>query len=515
MSQAVRSFSKGEVAKHAFVGDLWVVIDLVVYDLSKFAPMHPGGISILLNEEVAGQDATQAFFGLHRQEVLNKLQYQKLRIGVIEGAPANAFPTVAPSDALDKVPYAEPAWLTEGYHSPYFSEGHRRFQKVVRKFVKEVVYPDAQKKEEDGKPPSKEVLQALADTNIIAMRLGSGRHLEGRVLLEGAVRPEEFDIFHEMILWEEFSHIHARGYSDGLAAGVCIGLPPVLNFGNEKLKDAIIEDILSGKKLICLAVSEAFAGSDVAGMKCSAKRTEGGWIVNGTSQGTKWITNGMQADYFTTACRNQSNGSIMLMVVERGQGMSTKLIRTSYSTSAGTAFVTFDNMFVPDDFVISETEGLKIVLSNFNHERWVLTTASIGIYHRWVNQRRVFGKPLSSQAVVRSKLAAIISRVESCQNWLENVTYQMKNMNYVQQATEIAGQMALLKMYTTRASQDTARDAVQIFGGRGITKTGMGKHIEHFHRSLLIDAVGGGAEDIMADLGVRQALRKMPKNARL
>lgn len=56
----------------------------------------------------------------------------------------------------------------------------------------------------------------------------------------------------------------------------------MLNFGGKKLKEAIVEDILSGRKSICLAVSEAFAGSDVAGLRCSAKPTTGGWIVNGT-----------------------------------------------------------------------------------------------------------------------------------------------------------------------------------------------------------------------------------------
>ena len=98
--------------------------------------------------------------------------------------------------------------------------------------------------------------------------------------------------------------------------------------------------------------------------------------------------------------------------------------------------------------------------------------------YRWVNQRHVFGEPLSSQGVVRSKLAAMISRVESTQNWLENITYQMKHTSYAEQATELAGlvkhpsvkktvltysrQIAFLKVYTTRAAQDTARDAVQV-----------------------------------------------------
>jgi alkylation response protein AidB-like acyl-CoA dehydrogenase len=77
----------------------------------------------------------------------------------------------------------------------------------------------------------------------------------------------------------------------GLQAGAIIGLPPVLNFGSPELKARIVPEVLSGKKFICLAISEAFAGSDVMGLKTMAKKSEDGkhWIVSGTK---KWITNG-------------------------------------------------------------------------------------------------------------------------------------------------------------------------------------------------------------------------------
>jgi alkylation response protein AidB-like acyl-CoA dehydrogenase len=90
-------------------------------------------------------------------------------------------------------------------------------------------------------------------------------------------------------------------------------------------------------------------------------------------------------------------------------------------------------------------------------------------------------------------------------------------------------------MYATQTAQETARDAVQIFGGRGITRTGMGRFVEHvskqdsyfffftadqliriqYHRTIAFDSLLGGAEDVLADLGVRQALRAMPPNAKL
>jgi len=98
----------------------WVIIDSRVFDLSRFASLHPGGLSVLLDEEVAGQDATRVFYGLHRQEVLQKPQYQRLQIGTIEGEGVTVKP-LAPGE-LSKVPYAEPTWLSEGYYSPYYND---------------------------------------------------------------------------------------------------------------------------------------------------------------------------------------------------------------------------------------------------------------------------------------------------------------------------------------------------------------------------------------------------------
>jgi alkylation response protein AidB-like acyl-CoA dehydrogenase len=67
-------------------------------------------------------------------------------------------------------------------------------------------------------------------------------------------------------------------------SGTIIGLPPVLHFGSETLKATVVPDILSGQKPICLAITEAFAGSDVTGIRTSAVKTDDGkyWIINGT-----------------------------------------------------------------------------------------------------------------------------------------------------------------------------------------------------------------------------------------
>ncbi|KAG6331765.1 hypothetical protein ID866_7326 [Astraeus odoratus] len=496
-TKQLKEFTLEEVAQHNKPDDLWVVIDAKVYDVSRFKDLHPGGISVLVQEDVAGQDVTSQFYGLHRHEVLERPQYKRLQIGTIKGQKSVMFDRIV--GELSTVPYAEPTWLSSGYYSPYYSENHRVFQKAVRRFVDEVIYPDAQimeAREEDGKRPSQPVFDKMADMNLHAMRLGPGKHLKGRVLMGGIVKPEEFDYFHELIITQELVRCGARGYGDGLLGGKVIGLPPVLNFGSPELQARIVPDILSGKKFICLAISEAAAGSDVMGLQTTAVLSEDGkeWIINGTK---KWITNATFADYFTVGCKTEDGLTVIL--VERGPGVETRQLKTSYSTTAGTAYITFDNVRVPVGNTLGEVGG------------------GIFVILRWATQRTAFGKPLISQPVIRSKIAAMVERAESVQSWLENITYQMTHMTYKQQAQKLAGQVqiAFLKSYSTRCAQDTARDAVQIFGGRGITKTGMGKFVEHYYRTVTFDSLLGGAEDVLADLGVRQAIRAMPKNARL
>jgi hypothetical protein len=67
-----------------------------------------------------GQDATEAFYGLHRHEILMKPQYRRLQIGILLGEKSVIHSRIA--GELSKVPYAEPTWLADGYHSPYYTE---------------------------------------------------------------------------------------------------------------------------------------------------------------------------------------------------------------------------------------------------------------------------------------------------------------------------------------------------------------------------------------------------------
>lgn len=515
-SKTFKEYTLDEIALHNKEGDVWIIIDSKVYDVSKFANLHPGGPNVFFADGVAGKDSTQVFFGLHRHEVLLKPQYARLQIGKVQGQ-EETIKAPQPGE-LSRVPYAEPTWLTSGYYSPYYSENHRKFQTAVRTFFTTVVQPEAVKCEDSGKRIPQEVVDKMSKTNIIAMRLGPGKHLQGRSLMGGLVKPEEFDYFHESIIHAELARVSSRAVVDGLLAGLVIGLPPILNYGSPELQAKVVPDALAGKKYIALAISEAFAGSDVGGLQTTAVRDGDYWVVTGTK---KWITNGTFADYFTTGCKTDTGFTVIL--IERGPGVSTKQIKTAYSSVAGTAYVTFDKVRVPVGNTLGKVgAGMSVILSNFNHERWMVCATSLSAQRliveeclKWSTQRIVFGKPLTSLAVIRSKMAAMISRVEGCQNWFESITHQMNNMTYSQQSDKLAGPIGLLKQYISRSGRETAEDATQVFGGRALTVTGMGKLVENYHRTSGFDAILAGAEDVLGDLGVRQALKKMPRDSRL
>eukprot|EP00193_Tetraselmis_chui_P016737 CAMPEP_0177790470 /NCGR_PEP_ID=MMETSP0491_2-20121128/23374_1 /TAXON_ID=63592 /ORGANISM="Tetraselmis chuii, Strain PLY429" /LENGTH=468 /DNA_ID=CAMNT_0019312551 /DNA_START=153 /DNA_END=1560 /DNA_ORIENTATION=- len=466
-----RGITRDEVARHNAPGDMWLTIDGRVYDVSKFAAMHPGGEAFI--HQYAGKDATDAFYGLHRQDVLKK--YERLVIGTVAGEQEVALPEAG---SVSMVPFAESSFW-QGWKSPYFNDSHIRFRVAIRKFIDEEVMPSVVMWDELGKAPTSELYQKMGAAGILA-----------------------------------------AASALGMGAGFIIGLPPVLHFGSKQLAAKIVPEVLTGKKRICLAISEPHAGSDVAGVQTTAVKSPCGqfYIVNGAK---KWITNGTFCDYFVTACRTEKGFSLLL--IERDDNLSTTAIKTSYSPAAGTAYVLYENVKVPvGNLLGKEHDGFKCIMHNFNHERWFIVCGVnrgsrlvVEECIKWAKQRKAFNKALVEQPVIRNKLAHMVSQVEAVQNWLESVTYQMNNMSFAEQQKHLAGPIALLKLLSTRVSEYVLDEACQVFGGRAITRTGMGQIVERYMRGTKFGAILGGSEEIMADLGIRQAMKNYPLHAKL
>ncbi|EMT72367.1 Very long-chain specific acyl-CoA dehydrogenase, mitochondrial [Fusarium odoratissimum] len=255
-----------------------------------------------------------------------------------------------------------------------------------------------------------------------------------------------------------------------MLGGLVIGLTAVVHWlPHGDLRTSVINEALAGRK------------------KIYGKH----YIVSG---GKKWITNGQFADYFITGCKKSRGFSVLL--IQRNEGVTTKTIKISYSATAGTAYVQFDKVIVPIDHLFGEEhQGFTVIMSSFNNERFAMICGSIrgtrGIVEeclKWCDQRIVFKRRLVDQPAIRSKVAKMIASVEAAQAWLEQITEQMVKMSYMEQATYLGGHLALLK-----------------------STTSMGRWVENFQRTYKSDAILGGAEEILSDLAVRQAMKKFPR----
>jgi alkylation response protein AidB-like acyl-CoA dehydrogenase len=491
------------------------------YDLTKFVRFHPGGKFVLV--DVAGKDATKLFYDLHRSEVLKK--YKHFIVGTIAGEEKKAAqPQWLEPGTPSQVPYAEnPALM--GLKSPYWKETHYKFAKALREWIDKELAPTLAQMDEKGLEPTPELYQKMGAVGLIGARVGVPGALKWlQNGLPGGVKNEEFDFIHEQIAHELLARLLYPGALDGISAGYLIGFAPLYHFGRPEIVEKYAPAVVRGEKRICLAITEAFAGSDVANIQTVATKSECGkyYIVNGTK---KWITNGTFCDYFVTAVRTgrKEDGAkgVSLLMIERSEGLNTTKIPTSYSPAAGTAYITLDNVKVPvENLLGKENDGFKCIMMNFNHERLAIIIGQIACTRRvieeafkWSVQRTAFGKPLIAQPVIRSMLARAIQQNESVAAWSDFLVYQMNNMNYAEQSKYLAGPIALCKAQTTEVSYFVGGMASQIGGGRSLTKSGMGKFIELFQRAIMYSAILGGAQSVMSDLGMKQALKNYPKGA--
>ena len=515
-----RVISETELSTHNTVADCWIAIDGIVYDVTKFLKSHPAGAGVIL--AVAGREVSEEFFSFHKKEVLAKFG-PRLRIGVLHGQHVDEQCDVVFDTST---PFAESTFV-RGWSSAYMDASHLKFRESCRQFVSMHVLGEFD--DFTNEDPSDEVFEKLGSSGIIASRVGKCAmpfvHKLG-INLPSNLPSDKFNHFHEMICVQEIYRIGNGGVSDGLGVGATIGLPPVLYFGKRELKEKVAPEVLLGKRRICLAITEPIAGSDVANITTTAVLNEAKthYVVNGIK---KWITGGYPAHYFTAAVRTGGPGhaGISLLLIETpatpadGRIIKHK-IKTSYSGTAGTSLLIFENVLVPRENLLgSEGDGFKLIMANFNHERWYLCVVGsafartcVAECYRWAIGRKAFGKRLIDQPVIRYKLAEMSAMLECLESWLESITVQMDSMSVMDQFEKLAAPIALMKFQFSRFGWKIADNATQILGGRGVTQTGMGKFIERFKNEAKFTAITGGSEEIIADLAIRQVVGKAKKS---
>jgi alkylation response protein AidB-like acyl-CoA dehydrogenase len=408
--------------------------------------------------------------------------------------------------------FADPSWY-QGVSSPYYGKSHEQLRAMVKSLVESDLIPNVHEWDEAGEIPAQFRVKAYS-TGMAILACGHPFPVEYGPPLPNFLRNVKLDEFHAIIVFQELAKAGSIGVLWGLGAGLCIGLPPVLHHGSDYLKQKVVPSVLRGEKVICLAVTEPNAGSDVSNVQTSAVKSACGkfYIVNGVK---KWITNGIFSDFMTVLVRTKegagAKGLSMLLIESESPGVKRQKMKCSGVWSSGTTLISFDNVKVPVEHLIGkENKGFKYCVSNFNHERLIIcaqavASARVCYEQAWkhAHRRKTFGKALVEHQVIRFKLGDMARLIESCQAWLENVAFQLETMHPMEANMKLSGHAALLKVQCTKALEMCAREASQIFGGLSFTRGGLGEMVERLHREVKSLAIPGGSEEIMLDLGVK------------
>ncbi|KAI8990278.1 acyl-CoA dehydrogenase/oxidase [Pilobolus umbonatus] len=535
----MKKFTVEEVAKHSVASDCWIIVDGKVFDVTEFLDVHPGGKKILLKK--AGKDASKEFKKFHNASIMKKVGLP-MQIGVIESAVTEApsQPTtetkqtstpvkVAETDIHqlvsgeqarygEGIPYGDPTWYQD-WNSPHYTQSHINLRKSIREFVDNEVMPFCHEWSE-AKAIPREVVKRAAELGILNATSGAAKNPRNvkymKYPLPGGVKVGEFDIFHEFICVDELSRCGSGGFIWALMGGLGIGLPPIMNFASEELREKVIPGCLAGDKFIALAITEPSAGSDVANLKTTAKDMGDHYLLNGEK---KWITQGAYADYYTVACRTggEGMGGVSLLLVERTMpGVNARYMDCQGMWGSGTSYITFEDVKVPKHHIIGKVnQGFKYIMHNFNHERLGIVMQANRLARVCIEEalkyslkRKTFGQRLIEHAVIRNKFGHMIRQCEATHAWLESVLYQLKTQPENVTPNLLAGPIALLKAQSTQTFEFCAREASQIFGGLAYTRGGQAEKVERLYREVRAYAIPGGSEEIMLDLGVRQALKQ-------
>jgi acyl-CoA dehydrogenase len=378
----------------------------------------------------------------------------------------------------------------------YYSPEHLALRETVRRFVAKEISPFVNEWDEAGSFP-RELYARAADVGLLGIGF-----------------PEEYgglpgvDYFHRLVASIELAQCGAGGVVASLMSH-SIGSPPVAALGSPEIKARVLPDVLAGRKIAALAITEPSGGSDVAALRTSAVRDGDHYVVNGEKT---FITSGIRADYLTVAVRTdpQSRGSrgLSILLVEGGTpGLTRTPLAKMGWWASDTAHLRFDGCRVPAaNLVGPEGAGFLAVMLNFNAERFTLAAGAIGFawacYQEalaWARERHTFGKRLADHQVVRHRLVDMLASIESARAMLEETAWRLDHSPPGD--AELIASLCMLKNVATRCMQFCADAAVQTLGGMGYMR---GTKSERIYREVKVNMIGGGAEEIMKDLAARQ-----------
>ncbi|MGW3785985.1 acyl-CoA dehydrogenase family protein [Micromonospora chokoriensis] len=266
------------------------------------------------------------------------------------------------------------------------------------------------------------------------------------------------------------------------------------------LIERYVRPTLAGTMIGALAITEPDGGSDVAGIRTTARRDGDHYVVNGSKT---YITSGHRADFVTTAvCTDfPGSGELTLLVIDKGLPGFTvgrRLEKLGWHCS-DTAELSFVDVRVPvTNRIGAEDTGFLAIMQNFAAERLSLATQAyataqrcLELAVRWCRDRETFGRPLASRQLIRHRLAEMHTRTEAARSYVHEVA------NRVAAGEPVVTEVAMAKNVAVAACDHVVDQALQLHGGFGYLRDA---EVERHYRDARILGIGGGTTEIMNEI---------------
>ncbi len=369
----------------------------------------------------------------------------------------------------------------------YFNQEHEMFRQTVRDFVTKEVTPHIDQWEEEEKLP-RSIFTRMGELGFLGINF-----------------PEQYggtnnDFWYTVVYLEEL----ARGGFAGLSAAVSVhqymATNHILNAGSEFLKEKYLKPSIEGKFVGSIAISEPGAGSDVANLRCTAKREGDYFIINGSKT---FITNGVYGNFVTVACKTDPEAGlagVSLIVVDQGTpGFTSNKLKKMGWKSSDTAELFFDQVKVPATHLVGQQgQGFFYIMESFQLERLIAGILAVSGCERaiettlkYMHERAAFGKPIAKYQTLRHTMSNLITEVEITKRF---VYYCCDLFN---RGIFAVKECSMAKMKATELGKTVADECLQMFGGYGY----MSEYpIERGYRDARVGTIVGGTTEIMLEI---------------
>ncbi|MGN6721422.1 MAG: acyl-CoA dehydrogenase family protein [Marmoricola sp.] len=370
-----------------------------------------------------------------------------------------------------------------------FDEDHESFRKTLRAFIESEVVPHYDEWFSAGIVP-RELYYKMAELGLFGISV-----------------PEEYGgagIHSHKFIAIETEELNRAGVTfGGSGVHVLLALPYILMLATEEQKQRYLPKFVSGEEMWALAMTEPGTGSDLAGMRSTAKLSEDGshYVLNGAKT---FITGGVHADRVIVAARtsplseDDRRGGISLFAVDahaEGYSIGRKLDKLGLRTS-DTAELAFADVKVPvEDLLGEEGKGFYYLGKNLASERWGIAhgayaqaAAAVRFAQQYVEERHVFGKPVAAFQNTKFELAACKAEVDAAQAVTDRALEALD-------AGELTpAEAASAKLFCTEVAHRVVDRCLQLHGGYGFINE---YPIARLYADNRVNRIYGGTSEIM------------------